>query len=454
MNTPIVNRNTSMPISIQIAEYYKDQISSGDLEAGESLPSLRSLAHTIGTSTTTVKRALDSLQKSGYLDKDNNGRLTIAITAHTCEMRQARWQAFWSYAHEDDQNTHGSISMLMNRIRDEFAATTGEPLGVFQDAKDIPWGSDWKQVIEYNLKTTVFFIPVLTPTYLHRPNCISELSNAIANLGKAGIENGIFPLLFIDIERALQSFPDKRVKEYIQRCQYIDCSNLRRVDPNSTEYKRKIGEIVDKMVGMQETLNANQDKLDSRIVEESSSDSPGYLERYAMLEDAVPKIEETSSSLTHDLSSIGSIFQRGADDINKQAQGNKAISARIIICKRLATDLKQPTSNFNKHCSNLVDAVQMLDAGLPALPGILSFEAAGENRAANIESFNNMIDTLQESGDAMFGPIRDFRSQANQMINLSRDLRPILTSIQESCDLILGLELTFKSWETLRISHD
>lgn len=453
MKTPIINRNTSVPISNQIVDFYKNQISSGNLEAGESLPSIRSLANTVGTSTTTVKRALDSLQKSGYLDKDSKGHLTVAITASACEMRQARWQAFWSYAHEDDQNTHGSISMLMNRICDEFAATTGEPLGVFQDAKDVPWGSDWKQVIEYNLKTTVFFIPILTPTYLHRPNCISELRNAISYLGKAGIENGIFPLLFIDIEKALRSFPDKRVKEYIQRCQYIDCSNLRRVDPDSAEYKCKIGEIVDKMVGMQETLNANQDKLDSQIVKESSSDSPGYLEKYVMLVDAIPKIEKTSSSLTHDLSSIGSIFQRGTDDINKQAQGNKAISSRIIICKRLATDLKQPTSNFNKHCSDLVDAVQMLDTGLPALPGILSFEVADENRAANIESFNNMIDTLQESGDAMFGPVKDFRSQVNQIINLSRDLRPILTSIQESCDLILDLEPTFKSWKTLRISH-
>jgi hypothetical protein len=395
---------------------------------------------------------LDSLQNSGYLYRDESGHLTVAVNIPLFEMNQARWQAFWSYAHEDDRNTHGAVTMLMNRICDEFAATTGEPLGIFQDAKDIPWGSNWEQVIENNVKTTVFFIPVLTPTYLHRPNCISELSKAITNLSRAGIENGIFPLVFINIDAALHTFPDKRVKEYIEQCQHIDCSKLRRIDPDSAEYKAKIGYIVDAMVGMQSKLNANQDRLDSQLVEESSSDTPGYLEKYEMLQDAVPKIGETSSALTGDLSKIGELFQRSTDDINRQAKGNKAISARISICKRLASNLKKPAASFSRHCSDLVGAVQMLDTGLPALPGILSLEPDDGNHASNVESFNKMIDILQASGSKMFDPVRDFRTRIDQVKDLSRDLRPILASIQESCDLILSLEPTFKSWSILHIS--
>ncbi|RHD73626.1 GntR family transcriptional regulator [Olsenella sp. AM30-3LB] len=452
MDLPTIDENLSTPKSVQIFNWYEHRISSGELETGQKLPSIRTLASSTGTSTTTVKRALDSLQNSGYLEKDENGKLEVATSYAASQTQQARWQAFWSYAHEDERNTHGAVSQLMQRICDEFAATTSEPLGIFQDAKDIPWGSNWRQVIEKNVTTTVFFIPILTPTYLHRPNCISEFSAAITNLSEAGISNGIFPIVFIDISTALRGFTNKQLKQYIEEHQYIDCTALRRIDPDSTEYKFKVGEIVDTMVSLQDQLNKNQDKLDSQTETEALSENDGYLEQVQMLEDSVPVIQSVSLGLCNDLDLIGSAFKKSSEKMNVKTKGSPATAAKILACRQLANEIKSPVENFNKHCNEFVEGVHRFDAGISALPKLIDLSSEESDRVQAATSLNNMIDGMQGSSKPMFSVLRVFRETLDKVKDISRDLRPVLASLQESCEVILELEPIFDSWSSIKVN--
>lgn len=449
MNLPIIDKNLSSPVSTQIYDWYSQRISSAELAPGQTLPSIRTIATSIDTSTTTVKRALDSLQNSGYLERDEDGKLTVAEYAIP-ETHQARWQAFWSYAHDDDENTHGAVSLLMHRICDEFAATTGEQLGIFQDAKDIPWGSNWKQVIDKNVTTSVFFIPILTPTYLHRPNCISEFSTAITNLSKAGIEDGIFPIVFVDITNALKVFQNKQIKKYISEHQYVNCSALRRIDPDGFQYRAKVGEIVDAMVALQSQLNSSQDKLDSRTEEDASSEDAGFLERVQMLEGSVPKIQNVARNLCDDLFIIGNSFNKSSDEL-KSNSGAISTAEKILTCRRLAESIEGPVDRFNYHSNEFVEDVHQFDAGISALPQILNFNENEHERLETASSLNNMIITMQDSSKPMFTGMRTFRETIDKIKNISRDLRPVLTSLGESCDVILGLEPVFMSWSNLMI---
>jgi GntR family transcriptional regulator / MocR family aminotransferase len=56
------------PITQQIFEQLRDAVLSGRLQAGETLPSSRSLAASLGVSRTTVTAALDHLGAEGYLN--------------------------------------------------------------------------------------------------------------------------------------------------------------------------------------------------------------------------------------------------------------------------------------------------------------------------------------------------------------------------------------------------
>lgn len=64
----IISGNSSKPIYTQITEQLKAQIMDGTLHAGESLPSMRSLAKSLHVSVITVQRAYEELQRDGFLE--------------------------------------------------------------------------------------------------------------------------------------------------------------------------------------------------------------------------------------------------------------------------------------------------------------------------------------------------------------------------------------------------
>ena len=66
-------------------------------------------------------------------------------------------------------------------------------------------------------------------------------------------------------------------------------------------------------------------------------------------------------------------------------------------------------------------------------------------------SLNNMIDTMLSSSRPMFASIRRYRETVDNIKDLSRDLRPVLLSLRESCDIILSLEAVFESWINLKV---
>ena len=57
----VVSNKSSRPLYEQIATQIKTQIMSGDLKAGEALPSIRALAKSLHISVLTVQKAYDLL---------------------------------------------------------------------------------------------------------------------------------------------------------------------------------------------------------------------------------------------------------------------------------------------------------------------------------------------------------------------------------------------------------
>ena len=61
----IISNSNGQPIYEQITEQIKNKIISGELKAGELLPSIRNLAKDLGISVITVKNAYEELEKDG-----------------------------------------------------------------------------------------------------------------------------------------------------------------------------------------------------------------------------------------------------------------------------------------------------------------------------------------------------------------------------------------------------
>ena len=64
----IISNNTNKPIYEQITIQFKQMIMSGELKAGESIPSMRSLAKSLHVSVISVQRAYEDLQKDGFIE--------------------------------------------------------------------------------------------------------------------------------------------------------------------------------------------------------------------------------------------------------------------------------------------------------------------------------------------------------------------------------------------------
>ncbi len=64
----VVSNKANRPLYEQIVSQMKAQIMSGELKAGEALPSIRSLAKSLQISVLTVQKAYDILQADGFIE--------------------------------------------------------------------------------------------------------------------------------------------------------------------------------------------------------------------------------------------------------------------------------------------------------------------------------------------------------------------------------------------------
>ena len=64
----IISNKANKPIYEQITTQIKAMIMSGELQAGDAIPSMRSLAKSIHVSVITVQKAYEDLQRDGFIE--------------------------------------------------------------------------------------------------------------------------------------------------------------------------------------------------------------------------------------------------------------------------------------------------------------------------------------------------------------------------------------------------
>ena len=64
----IISNNANKPIYEQITSQIKAMIMSGELQAGDAIPSMRALAKSIHVSVITVQKAYEDLHRDGFIE--------------------------------------------------------------------------------------------------------------------------------------------------------------------------------------------------------------------------------------------------------------------------------------------------------------------------------------------------------------------------------------------------
>jgi formylglycine-generating enzyme required for sulfatase activity len=153
---------------------------------------------------------------------------------------------FFSYSREDDEDSHGALSALRTRIQGELRGQLGRTAKTFrlwQDKEAIASGTLWETEIRNAVAQAVFFIPIITPTVIASPYCRFELESFLGREAELGRGDLVFPILYIEVP-ALEDATRRQndpIISLIAKRQYVDWSEFRYLDVDSTEVRRAVG---------------------------------------------------------------------------------------------------------------------------------------------------------------------------------------------------------------------
>ena len=80
----IISNSSGKPIYEQITDQVKSQIMSGQLKAGDALPSMRALAQSLRISLITTKRAYNDLEAEGFIETVAGKGSFVAAQDQSC----------------------------------------------------------------------------------------------------------------------------------------------------------------------------------------------------------------------------------------------------------------------------------------------------------------------------------------------------------------------------------
>ncbi|HUD86194.1 MAG TPA: SUMF1/EgtB/PvdO family nonheme iron enzyme [Xanthobacteraceae bacterium] len=152
---------------------------------------------------------------------------------------------FFSYSREDDDDSHGALTALRERIQRELRGQLGRSMKTFrlwQDKEAIAPGTLWAAEIKTAVAQAVFFIPIITPTVVRSPYCKFELESFLAREAELGRSDLVFPILYIRVPELEDSARQQNdpVLSIIAKRQYLDWREFRHRDVQSTDVKEAV----------------------------------------------------------------------------------------------------------------------------------------------------------------------------------------------------------------------
>ena len=114
----MINNHASKPIYEQIRTQIKTMIMSGELKAGDALPSIRALARSVHISVLTVQKAYDLLQEDGFIETTAGKGCFVSVQNQDfyLEEQQKKIEEKFSEAIEIARVSGISLDKLLNLI--------------------------------------------------------------------------------------------------------------------------------------------------------------------------------------------------------------------------------------------------------------------------------------------------------------------------------------------------
>jgi len=350
------------------------------------------------------------------------------------------YEAFWSYAHEDNDRQGGRLLALARAIEDEFSVISGDDLNIFLDRHSLSWGDLWKERINGALGEAPFFIALVTPKYVRSAECRRELLSFSREAQSRGVGRLLLPILFIDVSDLSDDSSDEMLA-IISRSQYVDWRELRLKSPSDPAVLVAVNSLARRMQQLRQEAKSTTQSLEAR-------DKTEVYDNLSDLVDAIDeKIDDWLEAVEFDHVS-GRVWRSTVDERLKRAQrlidSGRQGGPMLAVFKKLGLEL-QPiavdrlvkSQNYSRstiYLDPLITAVMRQVSENPELLSVLDRVSDGVQEAVlNIEppggrhrtwrlptGILRYSRTLQEADDTIAKSM-ELLNEANEIVLRWRD---------------------------------
>ena len=245
---------------------------------------------------------------------------------------------FWSYVHEDDEAEGGRIISLAEDILAQYEMLTGEKIDLFIDRDGITWGDRWRTVIDDNLDSAAFFIPVMTPRYFLKKECRREFYFFVQRAEQRGLKGLLLPLHYVKVPSLSDESSEDGLIRIARDIQWKDWRALRFEEVGSAAYRRGVSNLVERLVAAKKRVGdprvQDPEANMETTLDEEGDEAPGILDRMAKMETELPKWNDTIRSLTDEAEVIREKTEGATSDLNRGG-ARERFSKRVLILRRV-----------------------------------------------------------------------------------------------------------------------
>ncbi|MEE9965835.1 MAG: DUF222 domain-containing protein [Propionicimonas sp.] len=356
---------------------------------------------------------------------------------------------FWSYVHADDDTDMGRITLLAHDIVSDYEALTGEKIELFLDSDQVHWGDKWRAEVDDALSNVAFFIAVITPRYFLSVECRREFQFFLERARSLGIQELVMSLRYIDSPRLTDPAEDDPIVLAVNEFHWEDWVPYRMEERTSKEYRTAVDklarELVRRVAEVESTdLVATVEELEANPEGEGD---PGFLDRVAGMEEALPELNETMASLTAAVQDIGTFITAGTADIQRGEQQGKGFAARLTVARRVGSQLADPVNRIESLSQTFLSKVSLIDSGLRVmLPKLPEEVAEGSADRADVCEFLQTIREFSEASSSGLDSGLSMAQSTRELEGLSKDLRPPLRRLSIAMTSMSEARSIFDGW--------
>lgn len=370
--------------------------------------------------------------EEGQVEKNAEVSLVDLVVPQSAAAIDADAKVFVSYVRADDEAENGRIVQFVKDVANSYALLYGHELELFIDREDIRWGQSWQQQISSAIDTTTFLMSVQTPRYLRSEACRKEVLDFSASVRSSAEPRLLLPLIWIDTKGADVVADDDPVLQRLTESQYVDVSEIRMLDRQSTDYRRGVEAVAKRL---RETIVARtQVGRNESGPAELVSDDSGIIE---LMNDVVEKQRNFESILPLFKSSFDAIGDAFA--VEPIPQGVDTYAAAAVV-GRLANRLEEPI----KELEQSTQAIGLAWSQIDKLIGRILLKASvlpAATRQQMRESLVGLVQTLDIPG------IDQMEQVSASVGAISQKLQPASRALVASVRLIKGIQDSARAWE-------